>query len=135
MPKFESKRTFFVKIFYNNNVGRRMREKRDQFIKFMEECNVSTKMTYTEFSNKYGKDDRFKGIDKSRERESLFNEHILDLRRREKEERQAKREQVKAAERLGGFLGQVQSRVARFFGEKYIPKDYKMYQRTTKCIK
>jgi hypothetical protein len=105
-----------------------MREKRDQFIKFMEECNVSTKMTYTEFSNKYGKDDRFKGIDKSRERESLFNEHILDLRRREKEERQAKREQVKAAERLGGSLSKFKAGLPDFWG-------YNIPKRTTKCTK
>ena len=70
-----------------------MREKRDQFVKFMEECGLSSKTTFTEFSSMYGKDDKFKAVDKSRERESLFNEHIIDLRRREKEERQAKRDQ------------------------------------------
>ena len=70
-----------------------MREKRDQFVKFMEEWGLSSKTTFTEFSSKYGKDDKFKAVDKSRERESLFNEHIIDLRRREKEERQAKRDQ------------------------------------------
>ena len=70
-----------------------MREKRDQFVKFMEECGLSSKTTFTEFSSKYGKDDKFKAVDKSRERESLLNEHIIDLRRREKEERQAKRDQ------------------------------------------
>ena len=72
-----------------------MREKRDHFVKFMEECNLSTKATYSEFSSKYGKDERFKGVEKSRDRESLFNEHLIELRRREKEERQAKRDQIK----------------------------------------
>lgn len=71
-----------------------MREKRDQFLKFLEECNLSVKTTFSEFSNKYGKEERFKAVEKSRERESLFNEHLLDLRRREKEERMAKRDQV-----------------------------------------
>lgn len=72
-----------------------MREKRDQFMKFLEECNLTTKATFSEFSSKYGKEEKFKGVEKSRERESLFNEHIIELRRREKEERQAKRDQIK----------------------------------------
>ena len=72
-----------------------MREKRDQFMKFLEDCSLTSKTTFTEFSNKFGKDERFKGVDKSRERESLFNEHLLDLRRREKEERIAKRELIR----------------------------------------
>jgi hypothetical protein len=65
----------------------------------MEECNLTTKTTFSEFSAKYGKDERFKGVEKSRERENLFNEHIVDLRRREKEERQAKREQGQRTEK------------------------------------
>jgi transcription elongation regulator 1 len=64
-------------------------------MKFLEECSLSSKTTFTEFSAKFGKDERFKGVDKSRERESLFNEHLIDLRRREKEERIAKREQIR----------------------------------------
>jgi transcription elongation regulator 1 len=82
---------------FNNDF--RMREKRDKYIKFMEECNLTTKTTFSEFSAKYGKDERFKGVEKSRERENLFNEHIVDLRRREKEERQAKREQGQRTEK------------------------------------
>ena len=43
---------------------------------------------------KYSKDDRFRNIEKMRERESLFDEFLLEVRRREKEEKAAKREQV-----------------------------------------
>ena len=41
------------------------------------------------------KDERFKGIDKRSERENLFNDYMSDLRKKEKEERAAKRDQIK----------------------------------------
>ena len=40
--------------------------------------------SFSEFAGKFGRDDRFKAIDKMRERESLFNEYMLEVRRREK---------------------------------------------------
>lgn len=50
--------------------------------------------SFSDFAQKYGKDDRFKGIEKMRDRESLFNEYILDVRRREKDEKVQKKESV-----------------------------------------
>lgn len=50
--------------------------------------------SFSDFAQKNGKDDRFKGIEKMREREGLFNEYIVDVRRREKDEKQQKKEQV-----------------------------------------
>lgn len=44
---------------------------------------------------RFGKDERYKGIEKSRERESLFNEFMIDIKRKDKEERAQKREQAK----------------------------------------
>lgn len=43
---------------------------------------------------KYGKDSRFKVIEKVRERESLFNEYIVEVRRKEKEDKLNKKDQV-----------------------------------------
>lgn len=34
---------------------------------------------------KYGKDDRFKGIEKMKERESLFTEFVAELKKKEKD--------------------------------------------------
>ncbi len=42
--------------------------------------------------SRYSKDERYKGIEKSRERESIFNEFMLDVKRKDKEERAQKRE-------------------------------------------
>lgn len=51
--------------------------------------------SFSEFCQRYGKDERYKAIEKVRERESLFNEYLLDVRRREKEEKQQKKDQVR----------------------------------------
>ena len=50
--------------------------------------------TFADFCHRHGKDDRFRGVEKTRERESLFNEFIIEVRRREKEERESQREKV-----------------------------------------
>lgn len=50
--------------------------------------------SFSDFAQKYGKDERFKGIEKMRDREGLFNEYILEVRRREKDEKNQKKETV-----------------------------------------
>merc|ERR1711997_492717 len=52
----------------------RLKVAKDNFNTLLMESKLSARTTYSEFANKYSKDDRFKGIEKSRERESLFNE-------------------------------------------------------------
>lgn len=51
--------------------------------------------SFSDFAQKHGKDERFKNVEKMRERESLFNEYLLDVRKREKEEKVQRREQVR----------------------------------------
>lgn len=50
--------------------------------------------SFSEFAQKYGKDDRFRIIEKIRERESLFNEFIVEIRKKEKDDKIHKKEQV-----------------------------------------
>ena len=45
----------------------------------------SYRSTFSEFAQKYGKESRFKSIDKMREREGLFNEYMLQVRKHAKE--------------------------------------------------
>merc|ERR1712088_63202 len=73
----------------------RLREAKDNFLALLKECNLSAKVTYSEFAHKHGKEDRFKGIEKSRERESLFNDFMTDIKKKDKEERAAKRDAAK----------------------------------------
>ncbi|XP_033222596.1 transcription elongation regulator 1 isoform X2 [Belonocnema kinseyi] len=73
----------------------KMKERKDQFQKLLEEAILHGKSSFSDFAQKHGRDDRFKNVEKMRERESLFNEYLLEVRKREKEEKTAKREQVK----------------------------------------
>merc|ERR1712083_980809 len=62
------------------------------FKNLMEEALVNGRTSYSDFSREHGKDERYKAIEKSRERESQFNEFQIEVRRKEKEE---KRKQIK----------------------------------------
>lgn len=68
-------------------------------IKIKHSYNSSTlflcfRSSFSEFASKYGKDERFKGIEKMRERESIFSDYCSDLRRKEKEEKSSQKEKV-----------------------------------------
>ena len=72
----------------------KLKECKEEFCKLLEEAGLNGKSSFSDFAAKYSKDDRFRNIEKMRERESLFDEFLLEVRRREKEEKAAKREQV-----------------------------------------
>lgn len=55
---------------------------------------VNFRSSYSDFAAKYGKEDRFRGIEKTRERESLFADFLVDLRYKEKEESRNQKEKV-----------------------------------------
>ncbi|XP_068153812.1 transcription elongation regulator 1 isoform X1 [Drosophila tropicalis] len=73
----------------------KMRQKRDDFRKLMEECKLHGKSSFSEFSQRNAKDERYRAIEKVRERESLFNEYIVEVRRHEKEDKQLKKDQIR----------------------------------------
>ena len=54
----------------------------------------SFRTTFSEFAMKYGKDDRFKGIEKMKDRESLFTESMAELKKKEKESLKLKQDKV-----------------------------------------
>merc|ERR1712241_1214383 len=69
----------------------RLKAAKDNFNNLLKEAKLSARTTYSEFANKYSKDDKFKGIEKSRERESLFNEYMLEVKKKDREERLEKK--------------------------------------------
>ncbi|KAH9286076.1 Transcription elongation regulator 1 [Echinococcus granulosus] len=73
----------------------KMREKKEGFNELLTGANLNPKSSFSDFASKYGRDERFKGIEKSRERESLFQAFLSDLRRREKE-KSSQKDKVKA---------------------------------------
>ncbi|XP_055593491.1 transcription elongation regulator 1 [Uranotaenia lowii] len=73
----------------------KMRAKKEEFRSLLEAANLHSKSSFSEFAQKYGKDSRFKVIEKIRERESYFNEYIVEVRKREKEDKQNRKEQIR----------------------------------------
>ncbi|XP_044756362.1 transcription elongation regulator 1-like isoform X2 [Coccinella septempunctata] len=73
----------------------KLREKKEAYRRLLQESHLHGKSSFSDFAQKYAKEERFKGVEKMRERESLFNEYLIEVRKREKEEKNQKREQVK----------------------------------------
>lgn len=71
------------------------KEMKDNFKGLCEEARVSSKTSFSDFTKEHGKDERFKAIEKSRDRETIFNEYIADVRKKEKEDREEKRKAAK----------------------------------------
>merc|ERR1712066_1090039 len=71
------------------------KERKEAFRTLCEEKNVTAKTSWSEFSREVAKDERFKAIDKSRERESMFNEYQSEIRKKEREEKEEKRKITK----------------------------------------
>merc|ERR1719211_299261 len=67
------------------------KERKDAFRALCEEKNVTAKTSWSDFSREVAKDERFKAIDKSRDRESLFNEFQSEIRKKEREEKEERR--------------------------------------------
>ncbi|EDV93807.1 GH18087 [Drosophila grimshawi] len=85
----------------------KMRQKRDDFRKLMEEAKLHGKSSFSEFSQRNAKEERYRAIEKVRERESLFNEFIVEVRRREKEDKQLRKEQVCVGVACGCLSGRM----------------------------
>lgn len=50
--------------------------------------------SFGDFTSKFSKDDRFKAIEKSRDREAMFQDYLVELRKREKEDKHREKEKV-----------------------------------------
>ncbi|XP_022091695.1 transcription elongation regulator 1-like isoform X2 [Acanthaster planci] len=73
----------------------KIKQSKEDFKALLSDAKLGPKTSFSEFGQKYGKDARFKGIDKMRERESLFNEYIVQLRKQAKEESSHKAEKLR----------------------------------------
>lgn len=71
----------------------KIKQKVTDFRALLEAAGLHGKSSFSEFAQKYAKDERLRAIEKMRERESLFNEYIVEVRKRAKEESLNKREQ------------------------------------------
>jgi len=76
-----------------------LQRKKENFNDLLKEANVNlkTNISFSEFAARHAKDERFKAIEKTKDRESLFNDYLSDLRKIEKEEKYAEKEKLKKA--------------------------------------
>ncbi|KFD69869.1 hypothetical protein M514_06116, partial [Trichuris suis] len=79
-----------------NERKKKLKEARDSFQQLLEEAEITYKTAYDDFASKYAKDSRFKAIEKSRDRETLFDDYIRALRIKEREEKQALQAKLKS---------------------------------------
>jgi len=64
----------------------KIKQKKQDYRDLLKESNVHCRTTFTEFSTRHSKDERFRAIEKVRDRESWFHEYVGELKSREKEE-------------------------------------------------
>ena len=51
--------------------------------------------SFSEFASKYSRDERFKSIEKMKEREQLFSEYLSELKRRSKQKEGGQKQSTK----------------------------------------
>ncbi|NXO88631.1 TCRGL protein, partial [Certhia brachydactyla] len=60
---------------------------KEEFKKLLEESKLSPRTTFREFAEKHGRDQRFRLVQKKKDQEHFFNQFILILKKRDKENR------------------------------------------------
>ncbi|XP_071949292.1 transcription elongation regulator 1-like [Antedon mediterranea] len=76
--------------------AQKVKQHKDEYRALMEEAKLVPKSTFSDFAQKFGKDQRFKNIEKMREREGVFNEYMIEVRKQVKQQSQTKLEKLKA---------------------------------------
>ncbi|KAM9324851.1 transcription elongation regulator 1-like protein [Gastrophryne carolinensis] len=60
---------------------------KEEFKKLLEESKLSPRTTFKEFAEKYGRDQRFRVVQKRKDQEHFFNQFINSIKKRDKENR------------------------------------------------
>ncbi|XP_024006022.1 pre-mRNA-processing protein 40A isoform X3 [Eutrema salsugineum] len=65
---------------------RRQKKAREEFVKMLEECEeLSSSMKWSKAMSLFENDERFKAVERQRDREDLFDNYIVELERKERE--------------------------------------------------
>lgn len=87
-----------------------MQKVKNNFIELLKESQVGQKTSFIEFSNKFGKDNRFRAIDKKKERENLFDDYQAMLKKQHHEKQLLK---GKLKEEFFALLETVKSQIIK----------------------
>ncbi|XP_051968988.1 transcription elongation regulator 1-like protein [Xyrauchen texanus] len=80
----------FVKARMNEEYKEKkckLQHAKEEYRKLLEESKITSRSTFQEFSDKYGKDPRFKQVPKRKDQELFFTQFISTLKKRDKENR------------------------------------------------
>lgn len=74
-----------------------LKKKKEEFRELLKEVVTTPKtaISFAELSAKYARDERFKGIEKTKDRESIYNEFLSDMRRQLDKQDEAKQDKKK----------------------------------------
>ncbi|XP_061088445.1 transcription elongation regulator 1-like protein [Conger conger] len=75
-----------MKEEYKEKKGK-LQQAKEEFRKLLEESKITSRSTFKEFSEKYGRDQRFKQVQKKKDQEHFFNQFVNALKKRDKENR------------------------------------------------
>eukprot|EP00062_Callorhinchus_milii_P007124 gi/632948417/ref/XP_007889587.1/ PREDICTED: transcription elongation regulator 1 isoform X2 [Callorhinchus milii] len=73
----------------------KLQQSKEDYKKLLEEAKLTPRSTFSDFAGKFGKDSRFKAIEKMKDREGMFNEFIIGVRKREKEDSKSRTEKMR----------------------------------------
>ncbi|MBN3298978.1 TCRGL protein, partial [Amia calva] len=65
----------------------KLQQAKEENKKLLEESKITSRSTFKEFSEKYGRDQRFKQVQKKKDQEHFFNQFVNALKKRDKENR------------------------------------------------
>lgn len=65
----------------------KMKKATAEFKTLLNEADLNSRSTYEEFHDRFSKDPRYRALDRTKDREILFDDHLAMLRRKEREER------------------------------------------------
>ncbi|KAK1166624.1 transcription elongation regulator 1-like protein isoform X1 [Acipenser oxyrinchus oxyrinchus] len=65
----------------------KLQQAKEEFRTLLEESKITSRSTFKEFAEKYGRDQRFKKVQKKKDQEHFFNQFINSLKKRDKENR------------------------------------------------
>ncbi|KAM6951613.1 transcription elongation regulator 1-like protein [Aplochiton taeniatus] len=71
----------------NREKRSRLLQAKEDFRVLLEEAGVTGRSSFREFSERCGQDPRFQKLQKRKDKETIFNHYIINLRRRERENR------------------------------------------------
>ncbi|XP_036402004.1 transcription elongation regulator 1-like protein [Megalops cyprinoides] len=65
----------------------KLQQAKEEFRKLLEESRITSRSTFKEFCERYGRDQRFRQVQKKKDQEHFFNQFISSLKKRDKENR------------------------------------------------